>query len=243
VSAPVDHDARIDAMAREADLLAEALAAGPRDARVPSCPEWTVDELALHVGRFTGFWAHVLCEGTGRPKPPAPDPPPGGDLGEWYRPLAAALVEELRATPTGTEVWTWMPDDQTPAFVARRAAHELAVHRVDAQLARGGHTPIEAELAADGIDEVVVLVQSQDDQPRGQGETLHLHGTDRGDEWLLALTPDGLQVERTHGKADLALRGGVSDLELVLYHRPPVAPVEHLGDDAVLAAWQRAFTF
>jgi uncharacterized protein (TIGR03083 family) len=238
----VDPDAHIDAVARESGLLADALAAGPRDARVPSCPEWTVDELAEHVGRFTGFWAHVLCEGTGRPKPPASDPPAEGDLGDWYRPLAAALVEELRATPPATEVWTWMPNDQTPAFVARRAAHELAVHRVDAQLARGAHTAIEADLAADGIDEVVVLVQSQG-EPAGQGETLHLHGTDRGDEWLLALTPDGLQAERTHGRADLALRGAVSDLELVLYQRPPLGPVEHLGDDAVLAAWQRAFTF
>ena len=50
-------------------------------------------------------------------------------------------------------------------------------------------------------------------------------------------------MERTHGKADLALRGAVSDLELVLYQRPPIGPVEHLGDDEVLAAWHRVFTF
>jgi uncharacterized protein (TIGR03083 family) len=241
VSAAVEHAARIDAVARESATLAEALA-GPRDARVPSCPEWSVDELAVHVGQFTGLWAHVLCEGTGRPKPPAPDPPAEGDLGEWYRGLAASLVEELRATPPETQVWTWMPDDQTAGFVTRRCAHELAVHRVDAQLARGPHTPIEAELAADGIDEVLVLVRSQG-QPAGEGETLHLHATDSGDEWLLALTPGGLEVERAHGKADLALRGAVSDLELVLYQRPPVGPVEHLGDGAVLTAWHRAFTF
>jgi len=238
----VEHAARIDAVARESATLAEALGAGPRGARVPSCPEWSVDELAVHVGQFTGLWAHVLCEGTGRPKPPAPDPPEEGDLGEWYRGLAGALVEELRATPPETQVWTWMPDDQTPAFVARRAAHELAVHRVDAQLARGAHTPIDAELAADGIDEVLLLVQSQG-EPAGEGQTLHLHGTDRGDEWLLTLAPSGLEVERAHGKGDLALRGAVSDLELVLYQRPPIAEVEHHGDDEVLAAWYRLFTF
>jgi uncharacterized protein (TIGR03083 family) len=238
----VERAAHIDAVARESATLADVLAAGPRGAQVPSCPEWSVTELAQHVGRFTGFWAHVLCEGTGRPKPPAPDPPPEGDLGSWYRALADALVEELRATPPDTEVWTWKPDDQTPAFVARRAAHELAVHRVDAQLARGSHTPIDPPLAADGIDEVCMLVQAQG-EAAGDGRTLHLHGTDHGDEWLLALTPAGLEVERTHEKGDLALRGAVSDLELVLYNRPPVGAVEHLGDDDVLAAWYRAFTF
>src|SRR4029453_12657198 len=96
-----------------------------------------VHELPHHFGQFTGLWTHVLCEGTGRPKPPAPDAPAEGDLGEWYRGLATSLLEELRATPEETPVWTWMPDDQTPTFVGRRAAHELAVHRVDAQLARG----------------------------------------------------------------------------------------------------------
>jgi uncharacterized protein (TIGR03083 family) len=238
----VERAAHIEAVARESATLAGAFAAGPRDARVPSCPEWSVVELAEHVGRFTGFWAHVLCEGTGRPKPPAPDPPVEGDLGEWYRPLAAALVEELRATPPETEVWKWKPDDQTPAFIARRTAHELAVHRVDAQLARGAHAPIEAALAADGIDEILMLA-TVGDGVTGNGETLHLHGTDRDDEWLLTLAPSGLAVERAHGKADLALRGAVSDLELLLYSRPPVGSVNHLGDDAVLAAWHQAFSF
>jgi uncharacterized protein (TIGR03083 family) len=239
----VDHAERIDAVARESASLAGALGGGPTEARVPSCPEWSVAELAQHVGNFTGFWTHVLCEGTGRPKPPAPEPPADGDLGGWYRGLAGSLVDELRATPPDTEVWTWMPGDQTPAFVARRAAHELAVHRVDAQLARDGHTPIDAALAADGIDEVFVLVQARVN-PVGKGQTLHLHGTDRADdEWLVTLTPGGLEVERSHGKGDLALRGAVSDLELVLYQRPPLGPVEHLGDDEVLAAWYRVFTF
>jgi hypothetical protein len=81
------------------------------------------------------------------------------------------------------------------------------------------------------------------DRTEGDGQTLHLHGTDRDDEWLLTLAPSGLEVERAHGKADLALRGAVSDLELLLYHRPPVGTVEHLGDDAALAAWHRAFAF
>lgn len=55
----------------------------------------------------------------------------------------------------------------------------------------------------------------------GEGETLHLHAFDPAAEWTLTLTPEGLAVERGHTKADLALRGAASDLELLLYDRPP----------------------
>ena len=41
----------------------------------------------------------------------------------------------------------------------------------------------------------------------------------------------------------LALRGAVSDLELLLYDRPPIGPVERFGQEAVLDAWYRAFHF
>ena len=238
----MDAAAHLAAVERESATLAEVLASGPPDAAVPTCPEWTLADLGVHVGNVLGVWSHVLCEATGRPKPPLPDAPVDGDLAAWFRGSAGALVEELRATPPDVEVWTWMPDDQTAGFVARRMAHEVAVHRVDAELARGAATPIDAELAADGIEEVL-LITSQQEQAVGEGQTLHLHGTDRGDEWLLTLGPERLGVERRHGKGDLALRGSVSDLELVLYRRPPSGPVEHLGDDEVLAAWYRAFTF
>jgi uncharacterized protein (TIGR03083 family) len=237
----VDAAGHLAAVERESAALAGVLATHPLDAVVPTCPEWTLAELGAHVGNVLGVWSHVLCEATGRHKPPLGDAPADGDLASWFRSCAGALVEELRATPPGVEVWTWMPDDQTPAFVARRMAHEVAVHRVDAELARGPATPIEPELAADGIEEVLLITAQQG--PVGDGQTLHLHGTDRDDEWLLTLGEDGLGVERRHGKGDLALRGAVSDLELVLYRRPPSGPVEHHGDDEVLDAWYRAFTF
>jgi uncharacterized protein (TIGR03083 family) len=235
----VEHAERVEAVARESVALADALGDGPRGARVPSCPDWTVADLAAHVGNVTGFWTHVLCEGTGRPKPPMP--PDDGDLDDWYRGLASSLVDELRVTPPDTPVWTYA-DDKSAGFVARRLTHELAVHRFDAQLARGRPGPLAPALAADGIEELFVMVGVRD-AGRASGQTLHLHGTDRDDEWLLVLDPGGLRVERAHAKADLALRAAVSDLELVLYQRPPLGPVEHLGDDDVLTAWYRAFTF
>jgi hypothetical protein len=50
-------------------------------------------------------------------------------------------------------------------------------------------------------------------------------------------------VTRDHRKGDLALRGAVSDLALVLYGRPPLGPVERFGDERVLELWNATFTF
>jgi uncharacterized protein (TIGR03083 family) len=239
----MEYSEHVDAAEHGTQAMTAALRSASPDARVPSCPDWTLADLAEHAGGFTGFWAHVLCEATGRPKPPFPEHQPGQPLGDWYETVAAGLVEELRATPPDTAVWTWA-EDKSAAFVARRCAHELAIHRFDAQLAAGSPQPIDAAVAADGIDEIFYMIANAPERVgRGGGETLHLHGTDRGDEWLLTLEPDELKVERRHSKGDLALRGAVSDLELLLYQRPPLGDIERLGDESVLDAWHRFFTF
>jgi uncharacterized protein (TIGR03083 family) len=241
----MEHAARVDAVEREMGAFVEALAAGPLDAPVPTCPDFTVNDLAVHVGMFTGFWTHVLCEGTGRPKPPFADDGPDGRV-EWMRELAANLVVELHATPPETEVWTWFPPDQTAGFVARRIANEIAIHRVDAQIARGNQAPVDAELAADGIEEIFVLLQhpQRDDLFSPTHHTLHLHGTDfEPSEWFVDFGPDGLTMTREHAKGELALKGPVSDLAMVLYQRPALGEVQRFGDDAALAAFHHVFTF
>jgi hypothetical protein len=50
------------AVEREVDAIVEAVASGPVDTATPTCPGWTVTDLVGHVGGFSGFWAHVLCE-------------------------------------------------------------------------------------------------------------------------------------------------------------------------------------
>lgn len=249
----MEYSARIDALERQIASLVAAVGAGALDAPVPTCPDFTVDGLAAHVGTFCGWWTHNLCEGSGRPKTPfADEVGPEGRV-EWLGNIAGHLVTELRATPPGTVVWTWHEPDQSAAFVARRTSHELAIHRVDAQLARGVAEPVEAELAADGIEEVFLLTTSPVAETRvgsqragrsDSRQTLHLHGTDyEPAEWLLTLESDGVGVTREHAKGDLALKGPVSDLEMLLYQRPTVGHVDRFGDESVLAAFHREFTF
>jgi uncharacterized protein (TIGR03083 family) len=233
----MDHATRLAAIERETQAFVDAVAAGPLDVRVPTCPDFTVDVLAEHVGRFCSWWTHVLCEGTGRPKPPYSEELGATSRVDWLRTIREHLLTELAVTPP-----------ETAAFVARRVSHELAIHRVDAQLARGHADPVEPELAADGIEEIFVLLYAvervQSDAPRPGGETLHIHGNDYVPaEWLLTFTEDGVDVRREHAKGDLALRGAVSDLEMVLYRRPTVGRVERFGDERVLEAFHRHFTF
>jgi uncharacterized protein (TIGR03083 family) len=255
----MDYPDRIDAVERELAALTAAVAAGDPAARVPTCPDFTLDDLAAHVGEACGFWSHLLCEGTGRPKTPyaravGPEGRPA-----WLATLAAHLVAELRATTPDQPVWTWHPTDHTAAFVARRASHETAVHRVDAQLAATGGAEEVAPpaLAADGIEEVFMLASEAMADPRTagrrdpgarRGQTLGLEATDHTFDgapaaWLIRLDPAGVRAERGAFPADLTLRGRVSDLEMTLYQRPGRSPIERIGDPAVLDLFHHEFTF
>jgi len=62
-------------------------------------------------------------------------------------------------------VWTWS-SDRTVDFVRRRVAHECLIHRLDAQLTAQALTPIDADLATDGVDEVVTYFFSGTAQSR-----------------------------------------------------------------------------
>jgi uncharacterized protein (TIGR03083 family) len=251
----MDYAQRIEAVARELSALISAVAEGDPNARVPTCPDFSLDDLAAHVGEFCGFWSHVLCEGTGRPKTPYATDVGPDSRAAWLTELAGHLVTELRAAGPDRQVWTWHPTDHTATFVARRANHETAVHRVDAQLAAVGAAGevAPAALAADGIEEVFMLAATAAADPRTagrrepgarRGQTLGLEATDHeAAAWLIRLDAEGMRADRGPGPADLTLRGTVSDLEMTLYQRPARGPIDRVGDPAVLDLFYREFTF
>lgn len=254
----VEHDSLLDAVQIENHELNTAVQAGPASAAVPTCESWTVADLAIHVGSFCGFWSHILCEGTGRSKTPFPDPPADAGLARWLADLSDQLVELLAETPPSTKVWTWFDGDDSAAFVARRCAHELAVHCYDAQSARAACEPISARLALDGIDELLdVLTTARTPSGQATGRILALHCTDLDSDWAVRLGREGIVVDRPQrqpptseagqggsgGGGDLILSGTASDLELLLYNRPPLGSIDDHGDRSVLDEWYREFTF
>src|SRR5699024_11913377 len=48
---------------QESDRLATALTSADRDQQVPTCPEWTADDLLWHLTEVHEFWSEIL--GTG----------------------------------------------------------------------------------------------------------------------------------------------------------------------------------
>jgi uncharacterized protein (TIGR03083 family) len=236
----MDHEAHTDAIERESAAFVAAAAATSGDVRVPSCPDWAVDDLVRHVGTVQR-WAAGMVER--RATEPAwrgeIDSPSDRDaLLGWSRAGSAELVAVLRATPPDTALWTF-PGPGEARFWSRRQAHEIALHRVDAQLAAGSVDPIDSDLACDGIDEFfeVIAPFRLRDRLVGDGETFHFHRTDGDGEWLVRLTTDGPEIERAHAKGDVAVRGGASDLLLVLRDRAGLDAVEVFGDAALLARW------
>ena len=219
--------------------LIVAVAAAP-DAAVQACPGWTNRDLAKHVGEVYAFVTAQLQarDPLTRTLPSAPAAPADGDITPWLRNRHDDVLSALRAAPPEAPAWTWIPK-KTAAFFHRRMAHETAVHRLDAQQAAGTPAPIDPELAADGVSEVIeVAIQYR---PRGPvteypAGSLHLHRTDGEGEWMLVATGDTLTVTHEHEKGDAAARGPAQALLLYLWGRGR-DDLECYGDDELLNAW------
>lgn len=129
---------------------------GHLDARVATCPDWTVADLTRHVGQV--YLHKVECIRDGGEKetdwPPAglKDEEPVALLDRAYTALVHELTTRNPADPGGT----WYPPDPTVGFWFRRMAQESVIHRVDAELGAGSSiAPIPDDLAIDGIDELL----------------------------------------------------------------------------------------
>jgi uncharacterized protein (TIGR03083 family) len=230
----------VHAIERESRALRAAAERAP-GAEVASCPGWDMLDLVLHTGEAHHFWNQVVERRLlSHDDASEPDMPEREDAVNWFSAGAEHLVESLSNADPHEPVWTWAQQKDV-AFVARRMAHETAVHRWDAESAAGGPGPVEGELAADGVDEFLDIWVPAQDRPFGRpGESIHLHRTDGDGEWVLQFAPNGASVARSHAKGSVAVRGSASDLLLLLWGRVGPEDVEIFGDDQVLGeflAW------
>ncbi len=218
---------------------------------VPTCPDWTLRQLATHVGRAHRWAGEIVATRSAEPIPfrAVPDgrlpDDPGRHVG-WLRDGAERLIAAVR--DAGTDP-VWVFGGLRPASSwARRMAHETAVHRADAEITGGRAPVIDAKIAADGIDEWLGFADRLDGA-LADGELLHIHATDEGlgeaGEWLVRRTGDRIAVTRGHSKGDAAIRGLASALLLVLVRRlpPDDARVQIIGDRAVVERWLAATPF
>ena len=231
----MDPDQYLAVIAREGAATSAAAAGVGLDADLPSCPDWDVADLIAHTGRVHRWVTEIVTtRATERVSRVGILAPTTDDLVPWFDEGVRDLVETLRATDPAEPVWSWS-SEQTVGFWRRRMAVETTIHRWDAESATGDPGPIDADLAADAIDEFldVYLPSEEAPLPPGGG-SIHLHRTDGDGEWVLTLEADAVRIDRGHGHADVAVRGSAEELLLLLWRRITPDRVEVLGERSVL---------
>ncbi len=243
---------------RESARFLVALQGATADARVPTCPAWTADDLLWHLAEVQWFWGEIVRTGTDDPEsyeePARPDDRAG--LTEFYRAASGGLLAALAAASPEDQAWTWS-SDRTVGFIRRRQAHEALVHRLDAELTTGTRTPMDPLLCCDGVDEVLRVVFSGVPEwasyTPDEGSTLRIDVTDMPHTWLVSLgrfrgrSPTSgttydepmLDVAEADDGREVAatISGTAADVDCVLWNRPPAGTVTRTGDEAVLAAF------
>ncbi|GGG10230.1 hypothetical protein GCM10007304_25460 [Rhodococcoides trifolii] len=235
----------LETLRREGNRLAQ-MPADALDAPVPAVPGWTLEHVVRHTGKVHRWVSAILDAGPSVDVPSVrvESLPRGADCLTEYRTELDALVERLGDADPSTPAMSFV-GPATVGWWMRRQAHEATVHRFDAAdavHAAGGPEPepTNAESAADGIDELTELqlvhrVKHEVMAPHVTGRTIHLHGTEVADaEWLLTIDNGRVTTERTHAKADVALRGSAQDLLLIMCRRRPTSVVETFGDVSIV---------
>ncbi|MFJ2832586.1 maleylpyruvate isomerase family mycothiol-dependent enzyme [Streptomyces sp. NPDC087263] len=183
---------------------------GDSAARVEHCGDWTLYDLADHLGRGNLWAAAGVTEGHGDLRAAAAPREPAA-LGRWFDDTSETLLAALDTDPS-TAAWTFFPP-HTVGFWQRRRCMETLVHRWDAENALGAPGPLNTELVEDGVSEVFdtmalrMIARGRADPPT---VALQLHATDTGSTW-------------TYGPGDpvAVLSGTAENLLLTLWGRLP----------------------
>ena len=229
----------VDAIEEEAERLV-GLAASGLNSAVRTCPGWTVEDLVLHLaGIYRRNAAQIVASD---PLVRVEVAPP-----QRLQPLSyletsqMALVDALRERQPEDPCWNFTNDNETLAFVARRIAHESAIHRVDVELTRGPAHAIDPELAADGLDERIDLLLRRTVTPVAShplGGSICLVCSDVPSAWVIDATRGPVKIRAGRGPANAAVVGTASDIFCFSWNRPTIRPLQVTGDRSIVDAWQ-----
>ncbi|MFC6707592.1 maleylpyruvate isomerase family mycothiol-dependent enzyme [Flexivirga alba] len=245
----------------ESALFRAALADCP-DRTVPTCPDWSTDDLLWHLAEVQWFWGTIVSQNVSEPDGlDHPQRPEGHESTlTAFDDASKALQETLDATPAGDTRWMWTVDEalHTAGYIRRRQAHEALIHRVDAELTAGGDvSAIDPDLGADGIDEVVDVMYGRDHPlvtfAPAKDRVVELVAADVDRRWVLQLgretaTIDGEEIDDANFRsapnatATATISGTAADLDLWLWNRPTHADLARSGDQATLDAMDEVLT-
>jgi len=237
-----------------AATLADLVAINDQDLPIPACPDWTLRQLATHVGRAHRWAAEIIDTRSTqfiefRSVPDGKSPAGADAQASW---LAAGVGRLIDAVGAAGDDQVWAFTTLAPAsFWSRRMLHETLVHLADVQLALGEVTEIPADLAADAIDEWLTVMSPLNNGgfdlasilPAGTAIGVQVTGPERA--WQLGHSADGVRVLPDPGTGDVTLAGPATDVLLVLMRRMPATSPSVLvsGDAALLNRWLELTAF
>ncbi len=176
----------------------------------------------------------------------SPEPWPPDTTGEPALSLLDRHYAEMRAEfgarPPDGPAHTWYLSEQTVGFWYRRMAQETVIHRVDAEQALGEPlAPIPADLAVDGIDEVLVRFLSYGSVlwreefekllPAAEPPPVLVRTGDHA--WTVRVTPDGVLVGPPLPEAGATISGSPEQVLLWLWRRAD-GGVDRSGDQELI---------
>jgi uncharacterized protein (TIGR03083 family) len=227
-----------------------AVAEGKLDAQVPSCPEWTMADLVVHVAQVYTEKADTIITGEEQTWPPeTPGDGPIAMLEHAYVKLLAELTARASADPAPT----WYKPEQNVGFWVRRMAQESVIHRVDGELAAGvALADIPDDLAVDGADEVLVrfLSYGSFEYPEYFDRLVRAAGPDGRDgravrvdagdySWSVRLATTGIAVSTQPDDTAARVSGAPVDILLWLWRRVDDTAVKIDGDADLVATLRR----
>lgn len=242
----VDYGRLLDVLGVEAELIVRTAESASPELTVPARSGRTLGETVRHMGSVYRAVCAWIEQGA-RPTGWLTEPASAAEHGEFLRTGLRALLDVLAAHQPEEPCSTWWPADETYGFWRRRMAHETTVRRVDVQDAAGLRlTPVEDDVAVDGVDEALTLWFGHQLGLLGvSGNRVGTVAVRCGDrQWLATTTREGTEAQRVDAEAAVTADATVSGEPMWVYlwlwgRRPAWSTVVDVSgdDDAVAQLW------
>lgn len=244
---------RLAAVERASSRFVDELTTAGTQEWVPTCPDWRVRDLALHLGMVHRWATNIVANGITdfadvRDDYRLEEPDPSADeLAAWITEGSAALVETLAAAPDDLAALVFVKSAPPPReFWARRQTHETTIHAVDALAARLGRFPttkeaaIPTEVALDGLAELLTgFLPRKSSAIRAKSPMSFLVAPNDSDRsWTVHLSPDPpvTTLGADDGEPDAVMTGPAASLYLGLWNRGDEIAVT--GEPELLGVWR-----
>jgi uncharacterized protein (TIGR03083 family) len=235
---------------RSVAFRAAVMSAPGLELKVPTCPGWTLLDLAQHLGAVHLRWAAVVSAG------PAAGPPAGSvqevagtaprereSLLAWSAASTQLLLGALREAGPDRGCWTWWGPSESPqtsGAAARHQLQEITVHTYDAQVTLGAPPPLPDKVALDGVEEFLSTCCAWAARWPHGAAVVDFHAAE-GRSWRLTLSAGGARATRLPAPGTVpaavgpdaafaSARGTAAELVLVFYDRIPIESLRLDGD-------------